>query len=90
METVLVYINKQDIAEGNRLNSTSCPIARAATRKFGRATFVGMSHANQWEDRVYGKLDAQYSLDAAGLRFREDFDAGRPVKPGHIRLRRVK
>lgn len=75
MKTLTVTVTADDIAEGEALSCSACPVALAIRR-------LGYPHARvDWGYAMMRGYDARIELPPAAVKFIEDFDDGRVVHP---------
>lgn len=87
MPTVELNITSKDIKNGVRGEGDSCPIARAALKAGFTGVNVDDTLAFDIKDPVYGTDEVYLSLPKKALKFIENFDEGKTVKPFKLRLR---
>jgi len=79
-----ISVSKEDIQNGERFSSTSCPIAKAIKRKVEWCTVD--DECVIIEETPGGKL-SQYDLPLIAKEFVNSFDNGRAVKPFTFHLK---
>ncbi len=70
-----ITVTKEDIENGSYFIASSCPIALAARRKFGKVNHISVGI----DDIRLGGKNHELPKDAIG--FIDRFDTGRRVKP---------
>lgn len=72
----IIEVTTSDIRNGVRRDPEKCPIALAASRKFGCPISVSLFKLHDLH-----KSGTSFYLSESGVNFRQDFDGRKPVKP---------
>lgn len=73
-----IEVTKEDIANG-KVDYRCCPIALAGNRATGKKCTVGLAHI--YVAVEHANPTHQKPLPQSAVKFREDFDAGKKVRP---------
>lgn len=89
MTTKLIKVTAEDIAQGNRKEPASCPVAKAISRELGMTANVGISFLHTIDPKHVGDKKAvwnKYPTPNKASRFIQRFDRQMPVEPFEFEL----